>query len=92
MPRLRRYVLPGQPQHVIQRGNIRCPIFMRTMNMVVPFKLVNAVSGGLSFSQEFIRFDACLLKDCPERALRCVTRVIRQGGVAFGIWVVPDLV
>jgi len=28
MPRLRRYVLPGQPQHVIQRGNNRCPIFI----------------------------------------------------------------
>ena len=27
MPRLPRYVLPGQPQHVIQRGNNRCPIF-----------------------------------------------------------------
>jgi len=28
MPRLPRYVLPGQPQHVIQRGNNRCPIFI----------------------------------------------------------------
>ena len=28
MPRLPRYVLPGQPQHVIQRGNNRCPIFV----------------------------------------------------------------
>ena len=27
MPRLPRYVLPGQPQHVIQRGNNREPIF-----------------------------------------------------------------
>ena len=27
MPRLPRYVLPGQPQHVVQRGNNRCPIF-----------------------------------------------------------------
>ncbi len=27
MARLRRYVLPGQPQHVIQRGNNREPIF-----------------------------------------------------------------
>lgn len=27
MPRLPRYVLPGHPQHVIQRGNNRCPIF-----------------------------------------------------------------
>jgi len=27
MPRLPRFVLPGQPQHVIQRGNNRCPIF-----------------------------------------------------------------
>jgi len=27
MPRLPRYVLPGQPQHVIQRGNNRIPIF-----------------------------------------------------------------
>jgi putative transposase len=28
MPRLPRYVLPGQPQHVIQRGNNRSPIFI----------------------------------------------------------------
>jgi putative transposase len=28
MPRLPRYVLPGQPQHVIQRGSNRCPIFV----------------------------------------------------------------
>jgi putative transposase len=28
MPRKPRYVLPGQPQHVIQRGNNRCPIFI----------------------------------------------------------------
>ena len=28
MPRLPRYVLPGQPHHVIQRGNNRCPIFV----------------------------------------------------------------
>ena len=28
MPRLPRFVLPGQPQHVIQRGNNRCPIFI----------------------------------------------------------------
>jgi putative transposase len=28
MPRLPRYVLPGYPQHVIQRGNNRCPIFV----------------------------------------------------------------
>ena len=28
MPRLPRYVLPGQPQHVIQRGNNRSPIFV----------------------------------------------------------------
>jgi putative transposase len=28
MPRLPRYVLPGHPQHVIQRGNNRCPIFV----------------------------------------------------------------
>jgi len=28
VPRLPRYVLPGQPQHVIQRGNNRCPIFI----------------------------------------------------------------
>lgn len=28
MPRLSRYVLPGQPQHVIQRGNNRSPIFI----------------------------------------------------------------
>jgi len=28
MPRLPRYVLPGQPQHVIQRGNNRTPIFI----------------------------------------------------------------
>ena len=27
MPRLARYVLPGQPQHVIQRGNNRSPLF-----------------------------------------------------------------
>lgn len=27
MPRLPRYVIPGQPQHVIQRGNNRIPIF-----------------------------------------------------------------
>jgi putative transposase len=27
MPRLPRYVLPGQPQHVIQRGNNRSPLF-----------------------------------------------------------------
>jgi putative transposase len=27
MPRKPRYVLPGQPQHIIQRGNNRCPIF-----------------------------------------------------------------
>ena len=27
MARLPRYVLPGEPQHVIQRGNNRCPIF-----------------------------------------------------------------
>lgn len=28
MPRKPRYVLPGRPQHVIQRGNNRCPIFI----------------------------------------------------------------
>lgn len=28
MPRLPRYVLPGLPQHVIQRGNNRSPIFV----------------------------------------------------------------
>ena len=28
MPRKPRYVIPGQPQHVIQRGNNRCPIFI----------------------------------------------------------------
>ena len=28
MPRLPRYVLPGHPQHVIQRGNNHCPIFI----------------------------------------------------------------
>ena len=28
MPRLSRYVLPGPPQHVIQRGNNRSPIFV----------------------------------------------------------------
>ena len=28
MPRLPRYVLPGQPHHIIQRGNNRCPIFV----------------------------------------------------------------
>ena len=28
MPRKPRYVLPGQPQHIIQRGNNRCPIFI----------------------------------------------------------------
>ncbi len=28
MPRLPRYVLPGHPQHVIQRGNNRCSIFV----------------------------------------------------------------
>ena len=28
MPRLPRFVLPGHPQHVIQRGNNRCPIFI----------------------------------------------------------------
>jgi putative transposase len=28
MPRLPRYVLPGHPQHVIQHGNNRCPIFV----------------------------------------------------------------
>lgn len=28
MPRLPRYVLPGVPQHVIQRGNNRSPIFV----------------------------------------------------------------
>jgi putative transposase len=27
MPRQPRYVLPGQPQHIIQRGNNRCDIF-----------------------------------------------------------------
>jgi putative transposase len=29
MARLRRFALPGQPQHVIQRGNNRVPIFVR---------------------------------------------------------------
>ncbi len=29
MVRQTRYVLPGQPQHVIQRGNNRCAIFVR---------------------------------------------------------------
>ena len=28
MPRLPRYILPGQPQHIIQRGNNRSPIFI----------------------------------------------------------------
>jgi REP-associated tyrosine transposase len=28
MPRLPRYVLPGHPHHIIQRGNNRCPIFV----------------------------------------------------------------
>ena len=28
MPRKPRYVLPGQPQHIIQRGSNRCPIFI----------------------------------------------------------------
>lgn len=28
MPRLPRYALPGYPQHVIQRGTDRCPIFL----------------------------------------------------------------
>lgn len=28
MPRLPRYILPGQPQHLIQRGNNRCPLFL----------------------------------------------------------------
>jgi len=28
MPRLPRYVLPGQSQHIIQRGNNRCPVFI----------------------------------------------------------------
>jgi len=28
MPRLPRYVLPGHPQHLIQRGNNRSPIFV----------------------------------------------------------------
>ena len=28
MPRLPRYILPGHPQHVIQRGVNRCPIFV----------------------------------------------------------------
>jgi putative transposase len=28
MPRLPRYVLPGHPQHIIQRGNNRCPILV----------------------------------------------------------------
>lgn len=28
MPRKPRFVLPGQPQHIIQRGNNRCPIFI----------------------------------------------------------------
>lgn len=28
MPRKPRYVLPGQSQHIIQRGNNRCPIFI----------------------------------------------------------------
>lgn len=27
MPRLPRYLLAGQPQHVIQRGNNRQPVF-----------------------------------------------------------------
>jgi REP element-mobilizing transposase RayT len=27
MARLPRYVIPGQPQHIIQRGNNRQPIF-----------------------------------------------------------------
>ena len=30
MPRLLRYGAPGMPQHVIQRGNNRCAVFMRT--------------------------------------------------------------
>ncbi len=29
MPRLPRYVLPGQPQHIIQRGNNKEPIFVQ---------------------------------------------------------------
>jgi REP-associated tyrosine transposase len=34
MPRLPRYVLPGHPQHVIQRGNNRCPIFVADLSFL----------------------------------------------------------
>lgn len=32
MARLPRYVVPGQPQHVIQRGNNRSPVFLGTLD------------------------------------------------------------
>ncbi len=34
MPRLPRYVLPGQPQHLIQRGNNREPIFAQAADFL----------------------------------------------------------
>ncbi len=56
MPRMPRYVLPGQPQHVIQRGNNRCPIFVgdedygRFRDELLDAKRIERIGdGGIKF-------------------------------------------
>jgi len=58
MPRLPRYVLPGQPQHVIQRGNNRSPLF-------------NVDADYVCFRQYL--YDACRRQDCHVHAYVLMT-------------------
>ncbi len=44
MPRLPRFVLPGQPQHIIQRGNNREPIFAATEDYKYYLDRLNAAA------------------------------------------------
>lgn len=53
MARLPRYVIPGQPQHIIQRGNNQQAIFAAEADyQFFRDALVEAAQGGLSQSRQ----------------------------------------
>jgi len=81
MARLTRLFVEGQPQHLIQRGNNREPIFV-----------AEEIPTSERLHQKILGLDGGLLEDRAQSAFRHLTGVVGNGGVAAGLRVEPDFV
>ena len=64
MARLPRIVVPGQPLHIVQRGNDRNPVFFTEMDYRVYLDVLNEVSRALTPESFTISVYAIINQEC----------------------------